>query len=105
MDTTRRKSLALVIGVAAIMVAITLCLIHSGTATSSGNLAGGSGDSPTGTTYTQPSLPAMSVDPTNMKMGSTVTESAPPTTIATMEASPVVKATAAPGCVNNGQCP
>jgi hypothetical protein len=103
MDATRRKSLALVIGIAAVVVAITLCLIYS--SVTPGNVAGGSGDSPTGDTYTQPTLPAMSVNPTNMKMGSTVTESAPATSLATMEASPVVKATPAPGCVNNGQCP
>ncbi|MCW2517092.1 MAG: hypothetical protein JWR11_6134 [Mycobacterium sp.] len=104
MDATRKKSLALIVGIAAIMVAIALCVIHSGV-TSSGNLAGGSGDSSTGGTYTQPSVPGMSVDPTNMKMGSTMTETTPATALATMEASPTFKATPAPGCVNNGQCP
>lgn len=67
-------------------------------------LAGGSGDSATGTTYTQPSVKGMS-------LGSTATSSpvktneAAPTALATEEASPTYKATAAPGCVNNGQCP
>jgi hypothetical protein len=102
-DVTRKKSLALIVGIAAIMVAITLCVIQSGVTT--GNLAGGSGDSSTGGTYTQPSVPGMTVDPTNMKMGSTMTETTPSTALASMEASPTFKATPAPGCVNNGQCP
>jgi hypothetical protein len=34
-----------------------------------------------------------------------VTQTTPATTLATMEASPTLKATPAPGCVNNGQCP
>jgi hypothetical protein len=104
MDATRKRSLALIVGIAAILAAIALCLIQSGLATS-GNLAGGSGDSSTGGTYTQPSVPAMSVDPTNMKMGATATATTPATALATMEASPTLKATPAPGCVNNGQCP
>ena len=103
MDAARKKSLALFIGLAAIAVAIAFCLLHSGFTT--GNLAGGSGDSSTGASYTQPSVPAMSVNPTGMSMGSTVTESPAPTALATMEASPTVKAAPAPGCVNNGQCP
>lgn len=96
--------MALILGVAAILVLITLCLIHSGDA-QSGNLAGGSGDSSTGGTYTQPVVPAMSVDPNGMKLGVTETETTPATALATMEASPTFKATPAPGCVNNGQCP
>jgi hypothetical protein len=103
MDAAQKKSLALLIGLAAIAAAITLCFMHSGLTV--GNLAGGSGDSSTGGTYTQPQVPAMSVDPTGMSMGSTITESPAPTALATMEASPTFKATAAPGCVNNGQCP
>ncbi len=104
MDTARKKSLALIVGMAAALVLIALCLMHTGQA-QSGNLAGGSGDSSTGGTYTQPTLPGMSVDPTNMKLGVTETETTPATALATMEASPTYKATAAPGCVNNGQCP
>ena len=104
MDAARKKSFALIVGLAAIVAAIGMCLVHSGV-TAYGNLAGGSGDSYTGGTYTQPSVPAMSVDPTNMKMGATVTDTMPATALATMEASPTLKATPAPGCVNNGQCP
>jgi hypothetical protein len=40
-----------------------------------------------------------------MSTGSTITAGPPATTLATEMASPSVKATAAPGCVNNGQCP
>jgi hypothetical protein len=102
MDATQKKSLALLIGLAAVAVAIALCFIHSGVTV--GNFAGGSGDS-SNPVYTQPSVPAMSVDPTGMSLGSTITESVAPTALATMVASPTYKATAAPGCVNNGQCP
>jgi hypothetical protein len=95
---------ALIVGIVAIVAAIALCLIYSGVAPA-GNLAGGSGDSSTGGTYTQPSVPVMSVDPTDLKMGITVTETTPAPVLATMEASPTLKAAPAPGCVNNGQCP
>jgi hypothetical protein len=40
-----------------------------------------------------------------MKLGGTATAAPPATTLATAAASPTFKATAAPGCVNNGQCP
>jgi hypothetical protein len=40
-----------------------------------------------------------------MTLGSTVTESPAATTLAVASASPTYKATAAAGCVNNGQCP
>jgi hypothetical protein len=103
-DAARNKTVALIVAIIAIVAAIVLCLIHSGVAPV-GNFAGGSGDSSTGGTYTQPSVPAMSIDPTNLKMGITVTETTPATALATMEASPTLKATPAPGCVNNGQCP
>jgi hypothetical protein len=60
-------------------------------------------DSPTSAEYASPVVPAMSVNPTAMSLGATATASAPATTLA--EASPTLNATAAPGCVNNGQCP
>jgi hypothetical protein len=40
-----------------------------------------------------------------MKMGATATAAPPAATLATSVASPTMKATAAAGCVNNGQCP
>jgi hypothetical protein len=46
-----------------------------------------------------------------MKLPATVVQTAEttnelaPTTLATPMAAPTYKATAAPGCVNNGQCP
>jgi hypothetical protein len=47
----------------------------------------------------------MNLNPTNMSTGATVTAAAPATTMATSVASPTYKATAAAGCVNDGQCP
>jgi len=69
------------------------------------NIAGGSGDSSTGGTYVSPVVPAMSVDPTAMKMGATATAAPPAETLATSFAAPSLKAPPAAGCVNNGQCP
>jgi hypothetical protein len=40
-----------------------------------------------------------------MKLGGTATAAPPATTLATAMAAPTFKATPAPGCVNNGQCP
>jgi hypothetical protein len=86
------------------MAAIAVTLTHP-TVSTTDQVAGGSGDSPTNGVYTQPSVPAMSLDPSNQKVGSTMTMSTPAPTLATALASPTFKATAAPGCVNNGQCP
>lgn len=66
--------------------------------------AGGSGASATTTTYVQPIV-------SSMKLASTVVDTpvestdAAPTALAVTLASPTLKATAAAGCVNNGQCP
>ena len=92
------------VGVSAIVTAVTLVLTHPA-APSQQNVAGGSGDSATGTAYVSPTLSTMSFDPTAMSMGGTATAAAPATTLATSVASPTLKATAAAGCVNNGQCP
>lgn len=67
-------------------------------------VAGGSGDSATGTTYVQPTASAMKLPATTVQAPETTNEMAP-TTLATPMAAPTYKATAAPGCVNNGQCP
>jgi hypothetical protein len=104
MGATRVKSVASFAGASALVAAIGFCLVHS-PGPSADNVAGGSGDSATGTAYTSPTVPAMSVNPTAMSVGSTVTEAAPATTLATAVASPTLKASAAAGCVNNGQCP
>jgi hypothetical protein len=103
MGNTRTKSWAGFVGGGAVMVAMAVTLFHPSVSTVD-QVAGGSGDSPTNA-YTQPSVPAMSIDPTNQKVGSTMTMSTPAPTLATALASPTFKATAAPGCVNNGQCP
>lgn len=67
-------------------------------------VAGGSGDSATGTTYVQPTASAMKLPSTVVDAPETTNEMAP-TTLATPMAAPTYKATPAPGCVNNGQCP
>ncbi len=67
--------------------------------------AGGSGASSTTGTYASPVVPGMSVNPTGMSLGSTVTAAPASTSVAVALASPSVKASPAAGCVNNGQCP
>src|SRR6478672_1473973 len=104
MRTQRLTRISAALGGGAIIVAVGLVVTHPD-APSPRNVAGGSGDSATGTAYVSPTVPAMSVDPTAMKMGSTATAVPPAMTLATSVASPTFKATAAAGCVNNGQCP
>jgi hypothetical protein len=99
----RIKSLAGCLGGAAVVTA--LAISFSAGTTAPHAVAGGSGDSPTTNLTTQPSVPTMSVNPTAMSLGSTVTQSPAATTLAVASASPTFKATAAAGCVNNGQCP
>lgn len=104
MSGIRAKRFSLVLGSGALMAALLIDFgHHPGPVTSS--VAGGSGDSSTTGTYTQPSVPGMSINPTAMSLGSTVTAAPASTSLAIGLASPSVKATAAAGCVNNGQCP
>src|SRR5258708_26270312 len=104
MRTQRLTRLSAGLGGFAITAAVAMVLAHPG-ASSPQNVAGGSGDSSTGGTYASPTVPAMSVDPTAMKIGGTATAAPPAATLATSVASPTFKATAAAGCANNGQCP
>jgi hypothetical protein len=104
MRTQQLTWFAAVLGSSAVFVALGLVLTHPDTA-STQNVAGGSGDSATGTSYVSPVVPTMSVDPTAMSMGATATAAPPAATLATSMASPTLKASAAAGCVNNGQCP
>jgi hypothetical protein len=104
MRTQRLTRLSAGLGGFAIIAAVAVVLTHPG-ASSPQNVAGGSGDSPTGGTYASPTVPAMSVNPTAMTMGGTATAAPPAATLATSFASPTLKASAAAGCVNNGQCP
>ena len=104
MRVMRTKELAGLVGGSAILAAIAISLVHPSDPVSH-DVAGGSGDSSTGGTYSSPKVPAMTIDPTNLKMGATVTAAPPAQTVATSFAAPTLKATAAPGCVNNGQCP
>lgn len=104
MRTQRLTRLAAALGSSAVFVALGLVLTHPDTA-SPQNVAGGSGDSATGTSFVSPVIPTMSINPTAMTMGATATAAPPATTLATSIASPTLKASAAAGCVNNGQCP
>jgi hypothetical protein len=104
MTVMRIKEVAGFVGGSAILVAIAISLVHP-SQPATHDVAGGSGDSSTGGTYSSPVVPAMTIDPTNLKMGATITATKPAETMATSFAAPTLKATAAPGCVNNGQCP
>jgi hypothetical protein len=99
----RVKSTAGYLGAAAVITALGICFSSGINAPHA--VAGGSGDSPTTNLTTQPSVPVMSINPTAMSLGSTVTQSPAATTLGVASASPTFKATAAAGCVNNGQCP
>jgi hypothetical protein len=102
MNVARIKRLGALAGMAAVGAAIVLNLVP---ATSAHTVAGGSGDSSTVGEYTSPTIPAMSVNPTAMTLGATATASPPQATMTTEDAIPSLKASPAPGCVNNGQCP
>ena len=101
---TSSKRLYTVVGVGAIAVALAVNVVDSRDAQFN-NVAGGSGDSSVTGTYVPPAVPAMSINPTAMSLGSTATAAVPSGTAATSFAAPVLKASPAPGCVNNGQCP
>jgi hypothetical protein len=104
MHTQRLTRISAALGGGAIILAVGLVMTHPDIA-SPHNVAGGSGDSATGTSYVSPVVPTMSIDPTAMKMGATATAIAPAETVATSFASPTLKAPPAAECVNNGQCP
>src|ERR1700750_1004240 len=104
MHTQRLTRISAIMGSGAIIVAVGLVITHPDAA-SPRNVAGGSGDSATGTSYVSPVVPTMSIDPTGMKMGATATAIAPAETLATSFASPTLKSPPAAECVNNGQCP
>ncbi|MCX2710865.1 hypothetical protein [Mycolicibacterium sp. J2] len=99
-----QKRACATVGGGAVLLAILIEIIDGGA--QSTTVAGGSGDSSTTGTYSSPTVPAMIVNPTAaMKLGSTATAQAPASLPATTFAAPTFKATAAPTCVNNGQCP
>jgi hypothetical protein len=96
MNVKRVKSLASVVGGAAIVAAIGVCLLDSPATTD--HVAGGpSDDGSTTGQYTQPVLPAMSLNPTNLSTGATATAQTPAATLATSAAAPTYKATPPPG--------
>ena len=88
MRKIRLKTVAATVGGAAIVLAIGLSMARPAT---EGVVAGGSGDSATGTEYTSPVVPAMSVNPTNMSLGATATATTSIAPIASV-ASPTVTA-------------
>jgi glycerol uptake facilitator-like aquaporin len=97
------KTLSTALGVCALLIAIILDVTHPDR--TSPNLAGGSGDSPATSMYAQPTVPAMSLTASGMTLGKTATAATPAATLATSVASPTFRASPAPTCVNNGQCP
>jgi hypothetical protein len=97
MNVRRMKSLASVVGGASIVAAIGVCLLNS-TASKTDHIAGGpSDDGSTTGRYTQPVLPAMSLNPTDLSTGATATAQTPAATLATSAAAPTFKATPPPG--------
>jgi hypothetical protein len=104
MAFSRAKSLAAALGLSAVAMAGLLSVEYTDHPPPQA-VAGGSGDSATGTSFVAPTVPVMSLDPTIMSTGATITATVPATALATEMASPTYKATPAPGCVNNGQCP
>jgi hypothetical protein len=99
----RLKGIAAASASAAIITAVAIVGIR-GNEPDHRQLAGGSGDSATGTSYVQPTLPTMSLASTTVDAATTVLPTAA-STLVTALASPTYKASPAPECVNNGQCP
>jgi hypothetical protein len=102
MRIERLKSIAATMAGGAIIAAA--AIVTNGGPALSNTVAGGSGDSATTNTYTQPSVKPMSL-PSTTTAAATTTNDLAPLSLATAAASPTYKATAAGGCVNNGQCP
>jgi hypothetical protein len=103
MNSKRAKLLAAVVGGGAAAASMVLGVTYD--AAGSHSLAGGSGDSSSGNTYVQPTVPQMAFDPTDLSTGVTATAAKPAPTLATELAAPTMKASAEATCVNNGQCP
>lgn len=104
MSRRSTKAIAAVIGSSAIIAGAAMTVAKSSDSATH-TVAGGSGDSATGTSYVSPTVPVMSLDPTDLSMGPTATAAKPATTLAISMASPTFKASPEAGCVNNGQCP
>jgi hypothetical protein len=98
----RLKSIAATMAGGAIIASV--AIVVNGGPLVSETVAGGSGDSSTTTAYTQPSVKPMSL-PSTTTAAATKTNDLAPMSLATAKAAPTYKATAAAGCVNNGQCP
>jgi hypothetical protein len=98
----RMKSIAATMAGAAVIASV--AIVVNGGPPVSETVAGGSGDSSTTTVYTQPAVKPMSL-PSTTTAAAPSTNDLAPMKLATPVASPTFKATAAAGCVNNGQCP
>jgi hypothetical protein len=103
MNRKHVKLLAAVVGGGAAAASMILGVTYD--AADGHSLAGGSGDSSSGGTYVQPTVPQMAFDPTDLSTGATVTAATPAATLATELAAPTMKASPQATCVNNGQCP
>ena len=89
MRLTRVRTVASLVGGAAIVAAVAVCVENPST---DNVVAGGSGDSATGTQFTSPTIPAMSINPTDMNTGATAVPVTTESTIDASLASPTMKA-------------
>jgi hypothetical protein len=103
MSIERIKLVSATVAGGAVAAAVAV-VIYAGGGPEHQNVAGGSGDSATGTSYVQPTASGMKL-PSTTTEAPLITNEEAPTTLAIPLAAPTYKATAAPGCVNNGQCP
>lgn len=99
MRLRRAKTYSAIVGVGAIIVAG--AMVGQTGSPSSVNVAG-SGDSATGTTYTSPTIPGMSLNPTAMSIGQTTSTTVAATSLAIEVATPTVTPSAVAPCANNG---
>jgi hypothetical protein len=100
MDIKRKRSFSAAVGGSALIALIALGTAYASSPSGVHNAE--SGDSATGTTYTPPSVPAMSISATGMSTGVTTTPAAPLTAAATAKASPTLSTTVAAPCADKG---
>jgi hypothetical protein len=100
MDVKRKRLVAAAVGGSAVIASVVLNFAYTG-ADSVSHVAE-SGDSATGTTYTRPTVPAMTVSATAMSTGVTKTPEAPLSVEATTRAAPTVSASLGTPCADNG---
>jgi hypothetical protein len=102
MSVIRTKLLAAVLGGSAVIASV---VVSFATGSGPANLASGgheSGDSATGTQYTSPTVPAMTMNATAMSTGATATVTTAATALATSVASPTLSVAAVAPCGDKG---